>query len=248
MPAHALCKTLLALAALAALAPAHPDAASVSASLDARLAGHAGRLAWAQRAPGSDGQAARYIETALASFGYTVMRAEAMLPGRTMQRVEVTLASAHRGAPPARSFIVGAGDTASGAAAVLELARLLKDLHPATGTQLIFVFFIDDCARAAPGAGSFIAFAGTRGAAQQVRSALASFRAPSTFPAEGLAAPAFVEGVTTAGALMITDSALRYPYSLAAQDAQQAPDYAAMAADVASLARLIAALAAPANG
>ena len=228
MALQAACTTMLALAAASMLAVANMAAAP--ASLASRLAQHADMLAATDPAD----EATRYIETALARLGYEVIRREYTRQGKTVHSVEITLGNN----TSERTFIIGAGAKGGDAAAVLELARLLKGLRPAAGTQLQLVFFI--------GAGtkpmSFIAFAGSPGAAATVRKALAAFRPASVYPAEGLAARAYVEGVTMSGTLMITDTALRYPYAHTAL-----PDYPAMAADVASLARLIAALAAPAT-
>jgi Zn-dependent M28 family amino/carboxypeptidase len=108
-------------------------------------------------------------------------------------------------------------------------------------------------ARFYPNAGNFIAFVGTLESAALVRQALAAFRASATFPAEGLAAPAFVEGVTLSDhssykrfgypALMITDTAfLRYPYYHTAQDTPDKLDYTSMARVVAGLAKAIEAM------
>jgi hypothetical protein len=104
-----------------------------------------------------------------------------------------------------------------------------------------------------PDSGSFIAFAGTRASSAPVRQALAAFRGGAEFPAEGLAAPSYVEGLTLldqstynrAGypSLIITDTAfMRYPYFHTA-DGEDKPDYEGMARVVKGLARTIGALA-----
>jgi len=97
-------------------------------------------------------QAARYIETALASFGYAVGHQEFTADGRAVRNIdavvepragandpEVVVVGAHydsvRGSP-------GANDNASGAAAVIELARLLRD-H-AGGRRIRFVLFVNE--------------------------------------------------------------------------------------------------------
>ena len=224
MALQAACKTMVALGAVTTFALA--NMAAVPAPLASRLAQHADMLAAKQPA----GLATRYIETALVRLGYEVIRRDYTHQGQRMHSVEVALGN---GASE-RTIIVGA--TGGDAAAVIELARLLRGLRPAEGTQVQLVFFIGAAVKPM----SFIAFAGSPGAATTVRKALAAFRPASVSPAEGLAARAYVEGVSTAGTLMITDTALRYPYAHTAQ-----PDYPAMAADVAGLARLIEALAAP---
>jgi Zn-dependent M28 family amino/carboxypeptidase len=105
-----------------------------------------------------------------------------------------------------------------------------------------------------PSTGNFIAFVGTLESSALVRQALAAFRAQSDFPAEGLAAPAHVMGVTLSDhtsynrqgypALMITDTAfMRYPYYHTAQDTPDKLDYASMARVVKGLARTIDSLA-----
>ena len=228
MALQAACTTMVALGAATMLALANMAAAP--ATLASRLAQHADMLAATNPAD----QTSNYIETALARLGYEVIRRDYTRQGKTMRSVEITLGNS----TSERTFIIGASAKGADAAAVIELARLLKGLRPAEGTQLQLVFFIGADAKPM----SFIAFAGSPGAAVTVRKALAAFRPASVFPAEGLAARAYVEGVTMSGTFMITDTALRYPYAHTAQ-----PDYPAMAADVASLARLIAALAAPAT-
>ena len=235
MVLQALCKTMVALSTAAMLALAIMAAAP--ATLASRLAQHADMLAATRsgaNAQDAADHAARYIETALARLGYEVIRREYEHQDRRMRSIEITLGNS----ASARTFIIGASAEGADAGAVIELARLLKGLCPAEGTQLQLVFFIGAGAKPM----SFIAFAGSPGAAATVRKALAAFRPASVFPAEGLAARAYVEGVTMSGTFMITDTALRYPYAHTAQ-----PDYPAMAADVAGLARLIAALAAPAT-
>lgn len=149
------------------------------------------------------------------------------------------------------SIIIGANyspvarDLGSGAAAVIELARLLKGIQVPEGTEIRLVFFVRGLGEPGPPAGNFIAFSGTRDHSARVRRALASFRAVSTFPDEGLAAQAYVEGVTVSGTLMITDAEfLRYPYFHTSGSASQ-PDYDNMARVVDALARLLRRIAAP---
>lgn len=179
-----------------------------------------------------------------------------------------------------------ARDDAGGAAAVLELARLLKDLRPSAGTEIRFVFFLDAPAAAAaalparaqparrgrlprapdadplPGGGSFIAFAGPLSSARRVQDALAAFQGGSEAAGHGLAAPAYLQGVTLsdraalgagggdAPVMMVTDTGFtRYPYHqvLDKESARDPRDYEGMARVVAGLARTVAALAAGAR-
>ena len=107
-----------------------------------------------------------------------------------------------------------------------------------------------------PNTGNFIAFVGTQASSELVRKALAAFKATSPFPAEGLAAASYVEGVTWSEhtsynrhgypAIMITDTAfLRYPYFHTAEDTPDELDYQSMARVVDGLAKVIEGLAAP---
>jgi hypothetical protein len=95
---------------------------------------------------------ARYIEATLASFGYAVGRQEFIADGRRVRNIdavveprsgqadpEVVVVGAHydsaRGSP-------GANDNASGAAAVIELARLLRTGE--AGKRIRFVLFVNE--------------------------------------------------------------------------------------------------------
>jgi len=177
-------------------------------------------------------------------------------------------------------------DDAADAASVLELARLLKGSMPRQGDAIRFVFFLDAAAPPAarpaasrrgrfvtpvpdePGSGSFIAFVGTLDASRGVRDALAVFQGTTQAAVRGLAAPAYLQGVTLSDgaaygsggagpALMITDTAFAsYPYRQVGAPADDAcartvdarRDYDGMARVVAGIARTIAALAAGQRG
>jgi Zn-dependent M28 family amino/carboxypeptidase len=90
--------------------------------------------------------AARYIENALAGFGYRVATQPFEVATGPVRNIEVEIAGAAR----AREIIVvgahydsiigapGANDNGSGVAAVLELARLLKGAAPARTLRLVF--------------------------------------------------------------------------------------------------------------
>jgi hypothetical protein len=99
-------------------------------------------------------KAARYIEATLASFGYTVGRQEFVADGKPVRNIDaviepsagtadpgVVVVGAHydsvRGSP-------GANDNASGTAAVIELARLLRDLDGKTGKRIRLVLFVNE--------------------------------------------------------------------------------------------------------
>jgi Peptidase family M28 len=97
---------------------------------------------------------ARYIEATLASFGYIVGRQEFLTDGKPVRNIEVAVEPA--GAHADAEVIVvgahydsvfgspGANDNASGAAAVIELARLLRDLDGAGRKRIRFVLFVNE--------------------------------------------------------------------------------------------------------
>lgn len=105
-----------------------------------------------------------------------------------------------------------------------------------------------------PERANFIAFVSDLGSRRVLRRAVAAFRAASAFPAESLAAPGFVPGVSWSdqlsfwhegyAAIMVTDTAFyRYPHYHTAQDTPEKIDYARMAQVVEGLARSIVLLA-----
>ena len=94
--------------------------------------------------------AARYIEEALAGFGYTPSAQRFTTDGVAIRNIEVEVAG---GARAGEIVIVGAhydsvqgatgaNDNGSGVAAVIELARLARNLKPAR--TLRFVLFVDE--------------------------------------------------------------------------------------------------------
>jgi hypothetical protein len=311
-------KSIVALIILVLLAVLTMTPGAASTDLAARLRGHVVAIASGEHntaTPAALERVARHIETTLVAEGYRVHRQEYRAGGVAVRNIEVSLANVQSGARPERIFIVGAhydsaqgapgaNDNGSGTAAVLELARLLKGMHPSQGTELKFVFFVNEeppwfmgadmgSMRHAsalrrdnqnvegaliletigyfssvagsqqlppglegryPDTGNFIAFVGTRESSGLVAQALAAFRAGSDFPAEGLAAPAYVQGVTLSDhasynrfgypALMITDTAfLRYPYYHTAEDTPDKLDYRSLARVVTGLSHTIVALA-----
>jgi hypothetical protein len=261
----------IVLLVLLALFTVSPTAALPEPSLAARLRTHVAAIAPHEHGAATPAEletAARYIENALATEGYRVRR---------QARIEASISNVAPHAKPARIFIVGAhydpagaGDNGSGAAAVLELARLLKDMRPSHGTEVKFVFFAGengdpDAGRpdagspdaGRPDAGNFIAYVGTLASARLVQDALSAFRAVADSPVHGLAAPAYVQGVTLSDhssyerfgypAVIITDTAfIRYPYYKmkdSAESPSDKPDYVGTARVVSGLAHTIAALA-----
>jgi hypothetical protein len=318
-------KTIVAiiLLALLAMVTVNPGAAAPDIPLAARLRTHVTAIASSEHNtanPARLEEAARYIETALRNEGYTIRRQEYKAGGQTVRNIEVSVANVAPKTKPARIFIVGAhydsapgapgaNDNGSGTAAVLELARLLKDMRPSQGTEVKFVFFVNEeppwfmgeemgsmqharqlhedgqhvegalvletigwysqrrhSQKLPPGlegrypdTGNFIAFVGTVQSSRLVQDALSAFRAASDFPAHGLAAPAYVQGVTLSDhssynrfgypAIMITDTAfMRYPYYHTAEDTPDKLDYESTARVVKGLARTITALAAGQQG
>jgi Zn-dependent M28 family amino/carboxypeptidase len=306
------------LAVVLATLTVETDSAAPAPELSARLRAHVEAIASEEHntaTPRALEGAARHIETTLAGYGYRPQRQEYRAGNQKVRNIEVSVSSVAPGTKPERIFIVGAhydsargapgaNDNGSGAAALLELARLLKGMQPGRGTEIKFVFFVNEeppwfkgeemgsmqHARALrdsganvagaliletvgwyseepnsqklppglekqyPGTGNFIAFVGTLESSALVRQALAAFKTQSDFPAQGLAAPAHVMGVTLSDhssynrhgypALMITDTAfMRYPYYHTAQDTPDKLDYASMARVVKGLARTIDSLA-----
>jgi hypothetical protein len=297
-----------------------PRAMPAGPAPPARLRAHVSALAPVLQQPQQLNDAGTYIAHVLHGAGYTVRHAVDQADGRDVHRFEAAIANVRAG-QARRTFIVGAhlygapdgapapadaDENASGTAAVLELARLLKDVRPAPGTEVRFVFFLDP--RAAPPAGdsaadsadaadwpgrrsrssygygygsgydggSFVAYVGTLASSRQVQDALAAFQGVAN-PPRGLAAPAYMQGVTLAdraswpqpggAVLIVTATAFtRFPYRQAdgvdsadcadnADNADTGPDtvpeerlYAGMARVVGALARTITALAAGQQG
>jgi len=234
--------------------------------LAVRLQTHARALALAPSAPSSPMQ---YVDTSLRRYGYVLhrQRIDGDSDSHSTHSIEATLASVTAGAMPERTFVIGArvgpgGDV--GAAAVLELARAVKDLQPAPGTNIRFVFFMEAVESGAEdtGAGNFIAFIGTPDGAQRVRHAFAALRSDPQLMHHGLATSAHVMGLTLSShhdadgsrattTLLITDSDfLGYPYfyttPLPADDnaeMQQPGEFDGLARVVAGLTRTLTAMA-----
>lgn len=254
---------LLVLLAMVTISPS--SAPLPEPSLSARLRTHVAALG-ALESGTFDNPTAPGLERA-AAYIVQVLESEAYRVRRRPHAIEASVANPAAGSKPARLFVIGArydavediDDKGSGSAAVLELARLLKGLHPSAGTEVKFVFSARGADRSESGSGgSFLAFVGTPAAASRVQDALSAFQAASAAPARGLAAPAYVQGVTLSArrngglagdpAVVITESAFRrYPYRRAVQGMQEARDSADdddVARVVAGMANTITALAA----
>lgn len=317
-------KAIVAIVLLVVLAmvTVNPSTAMPDPTLATRLRTHVDAIASEEHntaTPHALEQAAVYIEGVLGSEGYRIRRQEYEAGGHKVRNIEVSVANVAAGAKPARIFIIGAhydsapgapgaNDNGSGTAAVLELARLLKSMRPSQGTEVKFVFFVNEeppwfrgeemgsvrharqlhedghkvegaliletigyysqarhsqqlppgLEKRYPDTGNFIAFVGTLESSRLVQDALSAFQAASSFPARGLAAPAYVQGVTLSDhssynrfgypAIMITDTAfMRYPYYHTAEDTPDKLDYDSVARVVSGLARTIKALAAGAQ-
>ncbi len=148
----------LLLLILVAVMTLTPENAAAGSSLAERMRQHVAAVASEEhntRRPAQLERAAIYIETTLEKAGYTPARQEYEAGGQKVRNVEVAVANVAKGKRPERIFIVGAhydsaqgapgaNDNGSGTAAVLELARLLKAVQPASGTEVRFVFFVNE--------------------------------------------------------------------------------------------------------
>jgi len=251
-------KVILAILLTIVLAMLTVETSSSAYPLAMRLQQHVQALA-----PDTPGSAMRHIDTALVDIGYTPRSVNDSDDLHASRGIEVSVASLAPGARAQQLFIVGARlgrDGNSGAAAVLELARAVKHLRPALGTEIRFVFFERSNRPDVPegltltnqdvGA-NFMAFIGSRESSAPVRQALAAFRSDPAHARQGLATPAHVMGVTLYGhasqdrspVLVITDTGfLNYPYFNTGADIDEL-DAEGMAHVVDGLARTLAALA-----
>jgi len=136
-----------------ALPPLTAEEATLAAALKAHIARIAARehnLAHYDELE----QVARYIEAALGSHGYATGKQAFTVDGLTVRNIdavieakaaasapEVIVIGAHYDSAPGTP---GANDNASGAAAVIELARLLRDLDGKTGKRIRLVLFVNE--------------------------------------------------------------------------------------------------------
>jgi hypothetical protein len=123
--------------------------------LAARLRAHVAAIAGTPRNIQHDEAleaAARHIERTLQGFAYSIDRQVFSVQGSAVRNIEATREP--KGAPAAGTLIVGAhydsfedspgaNDNGTGTAAVLELARLLRDWRP-KATRLRFVLFVNE--------------------------------------------------------------------------------------------------------
>ena len=98
-------------------------------------------------------RSARYIETTLAGFGYTVVRQEFETADVKVRNLEVARAGPGAGKPrlvvigahyDSAQGAVGANDNGSGVAALIELARAFKQVHPGEGFEIRFAFYVNE--------------------------------------------------------------------------------------------------------
>jgi Peptidase family M28 len=136
-----------------ALPPLTPEEAALAVSLKRHIATIAARehnVAYY----GELEKVARYIEATLASLGYTVGRQEFSADGQAVRNIDVTIEPATANSDPEVIVVgahydsapgsPGANDNASGAAAVIELARLLRDLNGSAGKRIRLALFVNE--------------------------------------------------------------------------------------------------------
>jgi hypothetical protein len=138
---------------LGALPPLTPEEAALAQSLKQHIATIAAREHNVAHYDELE-KVARYIEATLASFGYAVDRQEFLADGKMVRNIDVTVEPAAQNADPevivvgahydSVSGSPGANDNASGAAAVLELARLARDLDAVGARRIRFAFFVNE--------------------------------------------------------------------------------------------------------
>jgi hypothetical protein len=256
-------KAIVALIVLVLLAVFVVPTGTASPALATRLQARADAMARHTSLPSGLDGATAYIAATLARQGYRV-HAQGPPGSKARRKIEAwTGGDTRTGHQPLRSFIFGArygandDDALAGAAAMLELARLLKDVHPAAGTEIRFVFFVGPAVPADAPFDIFVAYAGPRAAIGRVGATLAFFRSPPEGVVGALAAPAWVQGVTLGylqgagandGAMLLADiGGLQSPCLPAARDSGH-PDYKVVARMVRQLALSVRTLAANAQG
>lgn len=99
-------------------------------------------------------EVALYLERTLQGYGFTTVPQRFETGGKTVRNIEVVIEPAAGTASPEVIVVgahydtaantPGANDNASGTAAVLELARLLRDLHGRTPKRLRLVLFVNE--------------------------------------------------------------------------------------------------------
>lgn len=135
-----------------------PELSAEEEALAARLRGHVAAISGAPRNVSRYAEleeAARYIEQALSAHGVTVERQAFASPAGPVRNLEVSIPAKPAGRGRPRIIVIGAhydsapgtpgaNDNASGTAAVIELAGMLKDAPVADGHQLKLVLFVNE--------------------------------------------------------------------------------------------------------
>jgi Peptidase family M28 len=134
-----------------------PPLTSEEAALAERLKRHIATIAAREHNLVHDAElenVARYIESALASYGYAAKAQTFFVGGKPVRNIDVIIEAqsalsapdvivvgAHYDSAPGTP---GANDNASGTAAVIELARLLRDLDGKTQKRIRLVLFVNE--------------------------------------------------------------------------------------------------------
>jgi hypothetical protein len=252
-------KSIVALILLVLLAVFVIPAGGASPALATRLQARAHAMALQTSGPAGLDGTARYIAATLAAQGYRVHAQRETTGRHVVRKIEGWRSAPQSLQRPARTFILAARygspgeDELAATVAMLELARLLKAMRPAAGTEIRFVFFLSRAVPVDAPFGSFVAYAGPRAALGHVGQSLAFFRSAPDQAAGALAAPAWVQGVTlghlpgaavgSEDAMLLADiGALHSPCLPATQDSGQ-PDYKGIARMIKQLALSIRVLA-----
>lgn len=255
-------KVIVAILLAIVLATMTVETRSDASPLAARLQTHVRALA-----PDAPHSTLRHVETSLRHYGYAPQTQQTDSTTQSTRSIEASVTGMAQGNTPHRTFIIGVhvgpGPGADvGTAAVLEVARAVKNLQPKPGTVIRFVFFMNDAASfedgdiaAQPRLQNFMAFVGTQDASQRVRQSFAALRSDPMHVRHGLATSAHVMGLSLsdrdgqdgATTLLITGSGFPgYPYFNTAPatdptraDARDRNDYDALARVVSGLVRTL---------
>ena len=207
-------------------------------------------------------KSAAYIEAELKALGYTPLPQIYDTDGKSVRNIEVVLAPTGA-APEPESIVVGAhydsagvapgaNDNGTGVAAVLEIARMLKERNVRVAGMMSLETL--GCFSDEPGSqkypapfglifpskANFIAFVALTGARSFLHDVVASFRKHTDFPTIGGTAPDVVDGIGWSDhwsfsqqgypAVMVTDTALfRYRHYHKATDTPDKVDYKKLA-------------------
>lgn len=136
------------------LAPLTSEGRELAARLKRHVAAIAGREHNMVRYAELE-KAAQYIEGILSGLGYDVRRQEFVADGRKVRNIEVVLPPLQTDGQRPELIVIGAhydsergtpgaNDNGSGTAAVLELARMLKDFRPPENREIRLVLFVNE--------------------------------------------------------------------------------------------------------